>query len=341
MLTSEQLERLADVLYQEPDLYGCKVVYFHRGVLIIVRPGIIPSVNYDRVVVIEETEERGGMSRDALSRSVRQVSDSSGSSRAESTRISNRSRIGSELVGVGLSCGMAVISGVGVVGGAAAEVPSAGTSTILVVAAWTGFVTSGLQCLNGVVRVSEAVQNPDGSSLQEWDSNVVYSYATNIVDALGVISGGVAVAGSVRGVLRVLQTRGALVTAEELSRMSAASRTRAIRDAVARVGRSQEGRRELREAMRAAGLTEREADAALSSAGYIGRTQVVRRVVSEQMARRLGDAMGQARSDAIMLGAGVAISGTSPRHTGSGSGSVRTMMLYFHIVDPDEPYESP
>jgi len=236
---------------------------------------------------------------------------------------------------------MAVISGAGVVGGAAAEVPSAGTSTILVIAAWTGFVTSGLQCLNGIVRVSEAVQNPDDNSLQAWDSNVVYSYATNIVDALGVVSGGVAVAGSVRGVLRVLQSRGALVTAEELSRMSAASRTRAIRDAVSRVGRSQEGRRELREAMRAAGLTEREANAALSSAGYIGRTQTVRRVVSEQLVRRLGDAIGQARSDAIMFGAGVVISGTSPRHTGSGSGSVRTMMLYFHIVDPDEPYESP
>ena len=54
----------------------------------------------------------------------------------------NRSRLGPELVGAGLNCGLTVVAAVGVFGGAAAEVPSGGTSTFLVVMAWTVMGTS-------------------------------------------------------------------------------------------------------------------------------------------------------------------------------------------------------
>ena len=59
-------------------------------------------------------------------------------------------------------------------GGAAAEAPSGGTSTFLVVVAWAGFATSSIQCMNGIVRTVEAASNPDSDSLARWDQNRIY-----------------------------------------------------------------------------------------------------------------------------------------------------------------------
>ena len=44
--------------------------------------------------------------------------------------VTNGSRVGTELIGGGISCGLTVVSAIGVAGGAAAEVPTgAGTRT--------------------------------------------------------------------------------------------------------------------------------------------------------------------------------------------------------------------
>jgi hypothetical protein len=61
--------------------------------------------------------------------------------------VSNRSRFYAELTGFGLTCGFAIASGATMFGGAAAEVPGTGTSTVLIIAAWAGFVTNAAECV--------------------------------------------------------------------------------------------------------------------------------------------------------------------------------------------------
>ena len=90
--------------------------------------------------------------------------------------------------GAGLNCTLAVISAVGVLGSAAAEVPSAGTSTFVMVIAWTGVVASGVQCVNAITRSYQALMNPESESLSRWDDSSIYSSSMLVVDALGVAS---------------------------------------------------------------------------------------------------------------------------------------------------------
>jgi hypothetical protein len=70
--------------------------------------------------------------------------------------------------------------------GAAAEVPTGGASTVLIVASWSSFVMGATQCANGLVRVGAARSNLDGDSLSQWDRNTGYAATMLIVDAIGV-----------------------------------------------------------------------------------------------------------------------------------------------------------
>jgi hypothetical protein len=234
------------------------------------------------------------------------------------------------MIGAGLSCGLAVVSGIGVLGGAAAEVPTAGASTVIVVLAWTGFVTSGIQCVNGVVRAAEAIHNPASNSLQQWDTNKIYSTSILIVDAVGVVSGLASLPFATRNLLAVLERRGGMVTAERLAAMSRAERPAAIQRAVGEATRTPEGRQALEAALRDAGLTERQAAQVLAhGAGTARRAGIVARVISQETARRLNGSL----RDAIGTVAGAAASATPESLFGSASGSVNALIV--HITSRD------
>jgi hypothetical protein len=100
--------------------------------------------------------------------------------------VTNRSKIGAELVGAGASCGLTLISAAGVVAGAAAEVPTGGASTFLIIASWSGLAMGAVQCANGLVRVGAALTDLDGDTLDRWDRNTGYTTIILIVDAIGV-----------------------------------------------------------------------------------------------------------------------------------------------------------
>lgn len=113
--------------------------------------------------------------------------------------------------------------------------------------------------------------------------------------------------------------------------MSRPARGRAIREALAQASRTPEGRREVLAALEEAGLTERQAAAAFQGANTVRRATAVQTVISEVTMRRLYTEVW----NVISVPIGIAVSASPARLTGSGSGSVRTAMVYLHVVDPE------
>ncbi|MBV8968038.1 MAG: hypothetical protein JO331_03125, partial [Verrucomicrobia bacterium] len=281
------------------------------------------SINFERIVaIVEEIVGESGVEVDAglLDTSQTTVPDI-----PEFT--SNGSRATSELVGAGLSCGFAIVAGIGVLGGAAAEVPTAGTSTVLVVAAWVGFASSGLQCLNGIARSVEALRNPDQNSLQQWDNNTIYSTATLIVDIIGVASAAASLPAATRNLLAVLERRGGLA-ALKLSALNKVERQAAMKEAIEKATRTPEGQKELVDALRKAGLSEKQAAQTIAhSAKSARRAGVALRAITEITASRLHMHLLSALSGGLTP----LVSATPSRVTGSASGSVNSLIV--HIIN--------
>lgn len=316
--------RIVEAIHAEPELFGCIIGYRGERSSQVLHPGIIPSINYNRVVVIVEEDSASG----GFTAELRLVPSRPAAISQPPSLISNRSRVGSELRGAGLSCGLAVLSGVGVLGSAAAEVPTGGATTVLLVMSWTGLLTAGAQCVNGIVRSAEALRAPDANSLQEWDENSIYSTASLVVDAIGIASGIVSLPFGIRNLLAVLSRRGGLVSAQELSRMTRLERQAAIQKAIRDASRTTEGRRALEISLREAGLGSRQVASAFKlGATTLRRANVVARGISLETSRRLN---GTVR-DIVSGVAGIGVSATPPEWTGSGSGSVNWVIV--HVMD--------
>jgi len=325
MLPTAVRRRIVDAIYSEPELYGCQVGYYGDAMCSVLSDGYTPSVNYMRIVVV--VEQTGGLSGVTIDDTQVLAPDPTVVDDVPEF-ISNESRVESELVGAGLSCGFAVISGIGVLAGAAAEVPSAGTSTALVVVSWIGFATSAVQCVNGVVRSAEALRNPQGHTLQQWDENTIYSTSMLIVDVVGVASAVASLPVATRNLLAVLERRGSMVTAEALSAMSRAERQAAIRAALQQATRTPEGQREVLQALRAAGLTERQAAQTLAHGAGTGRRALqTARAISQVTSRRLNMQLMAALSGGLTP----LVSATPSRLTGSASGSVNALIV--HVIN--------
>ena len=284
----------------------------------------MPSRNWRRVaVIVEETEGDSGVVVDValLDTSPSIVPD-------VPDFVSNKSRATSEFVGAGLSCGFAVVSGIGVFAGAAAEVPTAGASTVLVVVAWTGFATSAVQCVNGIVRSVVAVEDPDSNSLQQWDDNWYYSNLCLLVDAIGIAAAVVSIPAAAKNFYAVLQRRGAMVTEQALAGMNRAERQATMRLALQQAVRTPEGRAEVMKALRAAGLSEKQAAQTIAfGAATTRRAGVTLRAISEVTATRLSRHL----LSAVSGGLTPLVSATPSRVTGSASGSVNAVIV--HVVN--------
>ena len=329
MIPETTLRGIVQAIHSHTELYGCIIGFHGNNQSRVLHEGYIPSSNYGRVMVIVEES--------SIAQSEVNVQSTSYEVSPEPTvalppaYITNSSRVNAELTGAGISCTLAVISGVGVIGGVAAEVPTAGASTLLVVMVWTGFVTSGIQCVNAIVRSVEAVQNPDSNSLQRWDSNEIYSTSILIVDAVGVVSSLISLPFATRNLLAILERRGGMVAAGQLERMSRPARQEAIERALQQATRTPEGRAAIEQALREAGLNARQvAQVMAHGAGTARRARVVSQVITAETARRLNATI----RDIVGGVSGVVASGTSSRSTGSASGSVRAVMV--HVLNVPE-----
>ncbi len=252
--------------------------------------------------------------------------------------IQNHSVLTQELIGAGLACTLAGVSIAGVVGGVAAEVPSAGTSTVVVVVAWTGAVTSGVQCANGLVRLGAIWADPEGNTLQRWDQNSLYAGSILIVDALGVVSGFASLGIAGRNLWTLMQrTRGFKswgLSESILKSMNRAERAQAIEGMLAEVAETPHGQEAIKAAIA-------EAEAAGKTLVKSGRTNLsvqaasrIAKTIDKQTAaalqKALNDLLVAEAKAGLATGAGIGASGLPSSWVGSASGSVNWLI---HLVD--------
>ena len=242
--------------------------------------------------------------------------------------VTNRSQLGPELIGAGLSCGLTIVSAVGVVGGAAAEVPTAGASTFLIIVAWTGLVTQGIQCANGLVRVGAIARSQDDNTLQRWEENGLYKYSILIVDALGVASSIASLLFAARNMYAIIARQRGFVsrklTLETLKRMNRAERARVIREVLEEASKTPAGRKALMAAALEAEITAKTLGRTASLS--VRQAQGMVRIVSEETVRRLNYSLLDVVSEVVNLGG----SATPASKVGSASGSINWII---NVID--------
>ena len=260
MADPSQLSKAVNVIQGMPEFKGCQIgfqgVYGAGGpVSRSLFDGLTPMVNYGKIIVIIEELH---VSDPATIKDTRQWANagSSPSGAANPVIVDNKSRLGPELVGAGLTCGLTVVAAVGVFGSAAAEVPSAGTSTFLLVVSWTGMVTAGIECANSLTRLGVISYDPKGDQLQQLDNNKIYSYSMLAVDALNVASGLASLPAGAKNLYAIIaRQRGFAargLTEASLRQMNQVQRAKVIGELVQEASKTPEGLEAIMQAAREA-----------------------------------------------------------------------------------------
>ena len=335
MITEQDLTLLRESIYAIPELNGCRIGLYGNNQCRVIREGVIPSVNYEKVVIIEEITDL----IQAPVTTARPISPP----RAEpaTTHVLNRSQAVPELIGAGLSCGLAVWSGVEIIGGTIGAPATGGTSLVITVIGWTGFAMSSIQCINGLTRSYQVAFHPDEDTLHQWDQNDWYRWSMFAVDAIDVGTGVAGVTLLGRRLARLLAERRALITVvpeglQGLDRMSRDERKRAVQQAIQDLARDPAAQRELEAVLREGGqLTEQQIRNIINYGTATVRqgrmvqgaiTTVVANRLEEQITRAIAARAARAdlNTERRMAVASIALSATPQEWTGSGSGSVNT-----------------
>jgi hypothetical protein len=321
MIPDAKLQEIVRAIHAEKDFYGCIIGYYGENQSQVLHEGIVPAIAYSKVVVIIELTplvDVGPMSPD-LPAEMTEVE-------VVPPIVTNKSRLVPELVGAVASCGLTGLSALGMVAGAAAEVPTGGASTALVILGWTGVATSGLQCINGIVRSAEAIANPDSDSLEQWDKNDVYKWSFLIIDGVGVATSVVGMAAGMKNLWAILERRGGLMAADKMANLSRAERAEAVRRAIAQASQTPEGKAAVAKALKEAKLKPNQVKQAMTR----GVSTV--RLSKKAMAAVSADAASRvfkSTRDILAGVAGLGVSASSSKYTGSGSGSLNAIIMHF------------
>jgi hypothetical protein len=325
MISDEVLRKVVWCIHSKHELAGCVIGYYGDNMCrTIAYPSCVTPNSENIAVIIEEVV-------------ILQASGGSSSAPppapAPKAFVTNRSKIGAELIGAGASCTFAAVSGLGVIGAGAAEVPSAGLSTFLLVAAWGGFVTGAIQCGNGVIRVGAALSDLDGTTLDRWDDNEYYAGAMLIVDGIGVATAVVALPFAIREMWKFFSNLRAFnamkLTFERLQAMNRLERMRTITKVFKDAARSGEDTVALVRAAKAAQVGAKTMQAGREGLS-VRQANTLRKIIQEHTITRIK----QELFDVFMGAAGIGLSATPARWTGSGSGSVNTVI---HLMDAGQP----
>jgi hypothetical protein len=323
-----ELDRLVRAIHSFPELKYCAVGFQGNGQSILLSRGgsSTDPVAYCAVIIEQIFETDPVIIKDTQKWAIPPGRSPDGS--PNPLIVTNRSKLGAELSGAGMQCGLAVVSVALMVGGAAAEVPSGGTSTFLIVVAWTGVVTSGLQCANQVVRIGMIAAHPDGSSLQELDSNAVYTAVSLIVDGIGLASGIAQLPNGAKNLwaivkrLRSFSARG--LTESSLRAMNRVQRMKVVSEIVEEASRIPEGRAAIITAAREAQVGARSIQRTTGLSVRNAERMVT--VISDETIKRLQLTLLN------ILGVPASAGGSAlpPSLVGGGSGSVNWVI---HVVD--------
>lgn len=201
-LTSQQQQKLLAALDRIPALKGVGVGFVGRGMSQIVRPAAMPSGLQTWIVLVEEEE-------------------------LSSTASTRPSKLGKELLILGLSCTSAGLAGVAAAGSAAAAPLTAGASLAVTVLTWSAAVASSAQCGISAGRVINEIFEPQNNDL--LDSEFWYQAASNTLDAISVAGGVAGLGQAAQAAIRLSKTSGRPLL-EILKGMNRAERKRLALD---------------------------------------------------------------------------------------------------------------
>ena len=321
-VSKKTLKGMVDAIHAQPELIGVVVGLYDDLQCSVADPGAAVTKAYSQISVVIEIVEDGEAS----------VVPTVPTDAPQPPRsITNSSPVWTELKGAGLNCGFAVVAGVGVLGSAAGEVPTAGTSTFLLVASWAGFVTSGIQCVNGVVRSVEAYKNP--TALARWDQSTAYKWSFLIVDGIGVAAALVTLPMALKNLYGILQRSGGLMSAEALAKLGREAKAKEIEKALAAARRNAQSAAELDKALNEAVSAKALRRIAAGSAVVAARNSAaISQVISNETTRRLTRAI----LDVISAVDSPIASAFPSSSVGSASGSVNASFGYvIHVVGMD------
>jgi hypothetical protein len=297
-------------IYRQPALYGCQVLYVGPGRAMLLRGGYQVTNNYYTIVVIEE------LSFDAP---------------APKTLVKyNQQFQGDELKGGVINCGMTVVSVLGIIGGAAGEVPSGGLSTLAIYAGYAGLVANGAQCINSIVRTTVAYEDPLGQQLQSWDSNQIYQWFTTIVDIVGLATSFASIAGEAKNIREFLVLRGSLASEEKLAAMTNRQRISAYENAVKKVSGNRYAATEFKNLLASMGSSGRRISG--------GNTVIIRhdlgglgKLIEDRTLDKLAESVKNVLTSATSIG----MNGLPSEYVGSASGTMnKAGNLIFHVIPP-------
>lgn len=321
MLSQASLSKFVAAIHSCPGLTNCTIGYVGNGQCrVLFKPNKSISGYEDRVAIVLEEQK---ISDATLIAELQRMSAGNGEMppRTPNPQVAtNRSKIGPELIGAGLACGLTIVSAFGVAAGVAGEIPTGGASTFLVLAGWTGFGTASIQCANGLVRVGSLIATPQGNTLAQWDNTGWYSTSILVVDAIGIAGGITSLPLQVRNLFAVLSRQRSFIarglSLEALRNMNRAGRINAISEVFADAGRTAEGREALVKAAREMGVGPRTLQSTTGLSVQASAKMV--KSISIETSRRL---MASVR-DILATTAGTTGSAMPSSLVGSASGSV-------------------
>lgn len=305
-----------------PQMRGCSVGYYGNNYSKMLRVAVSNTTtdaaesNKDSVGIIIERSE---ISDPLVINNLQQWSESPGGSseNAPNPIAVDRSKLVPELVGLGLSCGLVAVSAVGLVGGAAGEIPSAGLSSFIVAASWVGFTASAAQCMNAVGRVGANVIGGD-ETLTEWDNNNVYKNVTFLVDYVGVNTSLVSFSGAARD-LWLMARMDETLAVKGLSFYTFKTLPKPKQVLIA-----QSALEDLAKTPRGRALLLKQAREVTASVFVMPPPRV--KVINPAAIKQIADSI----SDLLTSAGTVAASSTESKYTGSASGSVNWLI---HLIE--------
>lgn len=322
-IAEDKLKEIVWRIHVIPELSGIIIGYYgDSGCRIIGFPSCVTPNSENVAVIVEEVSVPAGIrgARDKQApvnhKEVQQI-------------VKHRSRLGPELVGAGIACTMTVASVLGVAGGVATELPTGGASSLLIAASWTGLVTGGIQCANGIVRVGAAFAEVD---LDAWDRNQAYSVAILVTDALGVASAVGSLPYAIRNLWAVISRgrafKAANLSFEALRRMNRLERLRVLSKVFAEASRSDEGVVALVTAAKEAQIGARTMQR--TSGLSVNHAATLRRIIKDETVRRLEASLVDVFSNL----AGLAANAAPASLVGSASG---TLNVVINLLDGGQP----
>ena len=216
-MTNEEQFHLFDAIDKIPQFQGAGVAYIGEGECNVLRDSMHIS-GFDTWIVLESS----------------QTTDD-GKLQLPAPAVKPKSAFWKKLLGAGISCTSAVVTGVATAAETAAAPVTAGASLTLVYITGAGAVASSLQCGLSVGEIVDHFIDPDMEAL--LDSEQWFDYANDVCDVIAIAGARASVGQAVQGLIRLQKASGRSIKAI-FKGMSRAERKRLARELAQYAGTS-------------------------------------------------------------------------------------------------------